>query len=120
MSKLQYVAGNLLLYAAEHVIYGYYAYEIWDEELIKYVLDFLRPENMRIDVVSKPSFKSEGKILFPYMSKRKRRMILIHLTVLLFSDLILYCITVGTRKCLKDGLFVFSLIFLLFLNQNGP
>jgi hypothetical protein len=119
MSKLQYVAGNLLRYAAEHVIYGDYAYKIWDVELIKYVLDFLRPENMRIDVVSKPSFKSEGKILFPYMPKRKRTMILIHLRVLLFSDLILCCIIVGTRKCLIDGLF-FSRIFLLFLNQNGP
>ncbi|XP_062015167.1 nardilysin-like [Rosa rugosa] len=53
------LAGNLLIYAAEHVIYGSYAYKIWDEESIKYVLDFLRPENMRIDVVSKPSFKSE-------------------------------------------------------------
>ncbi|XP_050368323.1 nardilysin-like [Argentina anserina] len=53
------LAGNLLIYAPEHVIYGSYAYKIWDENSIKYVLDFFRPENMRIDVVSKPSFKSE-------------------------------------------------------------
>ncbi|XP_004294732.1 PREDICTED: nardilysin isoform X1 [Fragaria vesca subsp. vesca] len=53
------LAGNLLIYAAEHVIYGAYAYKIWAEESIKYVLNFLRPENMRIDVVSKPSMKLE-------------------------------------------------------------
>ena len=57
------LAGNLLRYSAEHVIYGDYVYETWDEDLIKYVLGFFRPENMRIDVISKSSFKSEGKTL---------------------------------------------------------
>ncbi|KAM5572813.1 nardilysin-like [Rosa sericea] len=53
------LGGNLLRYSPEHVIYGDYVYETWDEELIKYVLGFFRPENMRIDVISKSSFKSE-------------------------------------------------------------
>ncbi|KAK9944576.1 hypothetical protein M0R45_010137 [Rubus argutus] len=53
------LAENLLRYAPEHVIYGDYAYESWDEELIEYVLGFFRPENMRVDVISKSSFTSE-------------------------------------------------------------
>lgn len=53
-------AENLLFYPAEHVIYGDYVYKIWDEEMIKYVLGFFTPENMRIDVISK-SFNSQGK-----------------------------------------------------------
>jgi len=53
-------AENLLFYPAEHVIYGDYVYKIWDEEMIKYVLGFFAPENMRIDVISK-SFNSQGK-----------------------------------------------------------
>ncbi|XP_040991889.1 nardilysin-like [Juglans microcarpa x Juglans regia] len=47
------LAENLLFYPAEHVIYGDYVYKIWDEEMIKYVLGFLTPENMRVDVISK-------------------------------------------------------------------
>ncbi|KAM2047075.1 hypothetical protein ACFX1T_005783 [Malus domestica] len=53
------LAENLLLYPAENVIYGDYVYKIWDAELIKYVLGFFTPENMRVDVVSKSSIKSE-------------------------------------------------------------
>ncbi|XP_004300711.1 PREDICTED: insulin-degrading enzyme-like [Fragaria vesca subsp. vesca] len=54
------LGGNLLRYSAEHVIYGDYVYETWDKELIEYVLGFFRPENMRIDVISKSSFKLEN------------------------------------------------------------
>ncbi|KAM1995522.1 hypothetical protein ACFX15_028559 [Malus domestica] len=53
------LAENLLLYPAENVIYGDYVYKIWDAELIKYVLGFFTPENMRVDVVSKSSIKSK-------------------------------------------------------------
>ncbi|XP_059626381.1 nardilysin-like isoform X2 [Cornus florida] len=47
------LAENLLVYPPEHIIYGDYAYNVWDEEMIKYVLSFFTPENMRVDVVSK-------------------------------------------------------------------
>ncbi|BFG33740.1 hypothetical protein CerSpe_200140 [Prunus speciosa] len=53
------LAENLLLYPAENVIYGDYVYKIWDDQLIKYVLGFFTPQNMRVDVVSKSSIKSE-------------------------------------------------------------
>ncbi|KAJ7964315.1 Insulin-degrading enzyme [Quillaja saponaria] len=53
------LAGNLLFYPAEHVIYGDYVYKTWDEQTIKHVLGFFTPENMRIDVTSKSSIKSE-------------------------------------------------------------
>ncbi|KAI4348123.1 hypothetical protein L6164_008882 [Bauhinia variegata] len=54
------LAGNLHFYPPEHVIYGDYVYANWDEQLIKYVLSFFTPENMRVDVVSKSFLKSEG------------------------------------------------------------
>lgn len=63
------LAENLLLYPAEHVIYGDYVYKLWDEELIKFVLDFFRPENMRIDVVSK-TFNSEACQVEPWFGSR--------------------------------------------------
>ncbi|WMV45910.1 hypothetical protein MTR67_039295 [Solanum verrucosum] len=56
------LAEGLLVYPPEHVIYGDYAYDVWDAEFIKYVLDFFRPENMRVDVVSKSFQKSDGNI----------------------------------------------------------
>ncbi|XP_022732672.1 nardilysin-like isoform X2 [Durio zibethinus] len=52
------LAENLLVYPPEHVIYGDYVFEFWDEEMIRKILGFFIPENMRIDVVSK-SFKSQ-------------------------------------------------------------
>lgn len=53
------LAGNLLIYPAEHIIYGDYVYKVWDEEMIKLLLGFFTPENMRIDVVSKSFAKSQ-------------------------------------------------------------
>ncbi|KAF8397033.1 hypothetical protein HHK36_018671 [Tetracentron sinense] len=47
------LAENLLVYPEEHVIYGDYSYEIWDERLTKHVLSFFTPENMRVDILSK-------------------------------------------------------------------
>nr|XP_027112429.1 nardilysin-like isoform X2 [Coffea arabica] len=52
------LAENLLVYPPDHVIYGDYAYKLWDEEMIKHVLDFFRPENMRVDIVTKSFNKS--------------------------------------------------------------
>ncbi|XP_050216582.1 nardilysin-like isoform X2 [Mercurialis annua] len=53
------LAENLLVYPAEHVIYGDYVYKIWDEKMINHLLGFFTPENMRIDVVSKSFTKSQ-------------------------------------------------------------
>ncbi|XVE58917.1 hypothetical protein DITRI_Ditri05aG0001400 [Diplodiscus trichospermus] len=52
------LAENLLVYPPEHVIYGGYVFEFWDEEMIRKILGFFTPENMRVDVVSK-SFNSQ-------------------------------------------------------------
>jgi len=55
-------------YPPEHVIYGDYVYKTWDEQLLKKVLGFFIPENMRVDVVSKSFLKSEGEFFFfPYL-----------------------------------------------------
>ncbi|KAL5562179.1 hypothetical protein UlMin_031926, partial [Ulmus minor] len=64
------LAENLLLYPAKHVIYGDYVYKIWDEKLIKHVLGFFTPENMRVNVVSKSSFKSEACQCEPWFGSR--------------------------------------------------
>lgn len=64
------LAANLLVYPAEHVIYGEYAYEVWDEELIKYVLGFFKPETMRIDVVSKSFANSQDFQCEPWFGSR--------------------------------------------------
>ncbi|XP_021909698.1 nardilysin-like, partial [Carica papaya] len=47
------LAENLLVYPTQHVIFGDYAHEIWDEEIITSVLGIFTPENMRIDIISK-------------------------------------------------------------------
>ncbi|CAH9135246.1 unnamed protein product [Cuscuta epithymum] len=54
------LAENLLVYPPEHVVYGDYAYEVWDELLIKYVLGFFRADNMRVDIVTKSLNDSGG------------------------------------------------------------
>ncbi|KAH9716764.1 nardilysin-like [Citrus sinensis] len=64
------LAGNLLIYPAEHVIYGEYMYEVWDEEMIKHLLGFFMPENMRIDVVSKSFAKSQDFHYEPWFGSR--------------------------------------------------
>lgn len=55
------IAANLLVYPPEHVVYGDYAYEVWDAQMINHILDYFRPENMRVDVVSK-SFNTLGNL----------------------------------------------------------
>ncbi|CAO2840084.1 unnamed protein product [Amaranthus hypochondriacus] len=56
------LSANLLVYPPEHVIYGEYAYEDWDAEKIKFILNFLVPRNMRVDILSK-SFDKSGDVL---------------------------------------------------------
>lgn len=60
------LAENLLVYPAEHVIYGDYAYKEWDEEMIRYLLGFFSPDNMRIDVLSKSIDKSKDIQIEPW------------------------------------------------------
>ncbi|XP_057484528.1 nardilysin-like [Actinidia eriantha] len=61
---------NLLVYPPEHIIYGEYAFKVWDEEMIEYVLGFFTPENMRVDVVSKSFNKSQGFQCEPWFGSR--------------------------------------------------
>ncbi|XP_010522008.1 PREDICTED: nardilysin-like [Tarenaya hassleriana] len=63
------LAENMLAYPVEHVIYGDYVYTTWDPEMIKYLLGFFTPENMRIDVVSK-SIKSQDFQHEPWFGSR--------------------------------------------------
>ncbi|MFS7964629.1 putative insulysin [Helianthus anomalus] len=53
------LSANLLIYPPEHTIYGDYAYKEWDEEMIKHVLSFFTPDNMRTDILSKSINKSQ-------------------------------------------------------------
>ncbi|KAF5744448.1 nardilysin-like isoform X1 [Tripterygium wilfordii] len=59
------LAENLLVYPAEHVIYGDYVYKVWDEEMLKYLLGLFAPENMRADLVSS-SIKLQGFEIEPW------------------------------------------------------
>ncbi|KAF7119559.1 hypothetical protein RHSIM_Rhsim13G0059900 [Rhododendron simsii] len=61
---------NLHVYPPEHIIYGDYAFKVWDEEMIKYVLGFFSPENMRVDVVSKSLNKSRDFECEPWFGSR--------------------------------------------------
>lgn len=45
------VAANMHLYSDAHIIYGDYAHDIWDPELVRSVLSQLTPENMRVDLL---------------------------------------------------------------------
>ncbi|XP_027334300.1 nardilysin-like [Abrus precatorius] len=64
------LAENMHFYPPEHVIYGDYVYKTWDEQLIKQVLGFFIPENMRVDVVSKLFPKSEDFLYEPWFGSR--------------------------------------------------
>ncbi|XP_020237618.1 nardilysin-like [Cajanus cajan] len=64
------LAENMHFYPPEHVIYGDYVYKTWDEQLLKQVLGFFTPENMRVDVVSKLFLKSEDIQYEPWFGSR--------------------------------------------------
>ncbi|KAA0033496.1 nardilysin-like [Cucumis melo var. makuwa] len=60
------LAENLSFYPAEHVIYGEYVHKIWDEDLVKHIIGFFTPENMRVDIVSKSFSKLEDFKIEPW------------------------------------------------------
>ncbi|XP_042507434.1 nardilysin-like isoform X2 [Macadamia integrifolia] len=65
------LAENLLVYPEKHVIYGDYAFEVWDEKLLKHVLSFFTPENMRVDILSKfPDKQSQDFQFEPWFGSR--------------------------------------------------
>lgn len=47
------LAESLLTYPEEHILYGEYAFEIWDPMLIEHTLSFFTPQNMRVDILTK-------------------------------------------------------------------
>lgn len=47
------LATNMLLYPEKHIIYGDFALEVWDPELVQSLLDLIVPDNMRLDIVTK-------------------------------------------------------------------
>lgn len=51
------------MYPPEHVIFGDYAYTIWDDAMIKHILELMNPQNMRVDVVTKSFKKTQGEVL---------------------------------------------------------
>lgn len=57
------VAEHLLVYPPEHVIFGEYAYTIWDDAMIKHILELMNPQNMRVDIVTKSFKKTQGEVL---------------------------------------------------------
>lgn len=50
----------MLFYSEKHIVCGEYIYEDWDPELVKHVLSFFNPDNMRVDVLSK-SFDKQSQ-----------------------------------------------------------
>lgn len=58
------LAENLLFFSEQHIIYGEYAYEQWDDKLIEHILGYFSPDNMRLDVLSKSFFKESPAVQF--------------------------------------------------------
>jgi nardilysin len=56
------LAENMLYYSEKHIVSGEYIYEGWDPELVKHVLSFFHPDNMRVDVLSK-SFDKQSQAI---------------------------------------------------------
>ncbi|KAJ9565085.1 hypothetical protein OSB04_001051 [Centaurea solstitialis] len=61
---------NLLIYPPEHTIYGDYAYKVWDAEMVKHVLTFFTPDNMRTDILSKSFNKSQDVKCEPWFGSQ--------------------------------------------------
>jgi hypothetical protein len=55
-----YFAENMLFYSEKHIISGEYIYEEWEPELVKHVLSFFHPDNMRVDILSR-SFDKQSQ-----------------------------------------------------------
>lgn len=63
----QYVvrlASNMHIYREEHTIYGDYAFEEWDPELVADLIDRVNPYNMRLDLVTKNFDKNSPGIQY--------------------------------------------------------
>uniref|UniRef100_A0A1D1XVB1 Insulin-degrading enzyme n=1 Tax=Anthurium amnicola TaxID=1678845 RepID=A0A1D1XVB1_9ARAE len=56
------LAENLIFYSEEHIIYGDYAFEVWDDKLIEHILTFFSPENMRVDLLTK-AFDTQSRAI---------------------------------------------------------
>ena len=52
------MAANMHLYSEEDIIYGDYAFQKWDPELVADLLTQVNPKNMRLDLVTKSFNKS--------------------------------------------------------------
>jgi hypothetical protein len=55
-----FFAENMLFYSEKHIISGEYIYEGWEPELVKHVLSFFHPDNMRVDILSR-SFDKQSQ-----------------------------------------------------------
>ncbi|KAK1353121.1 Insulinase Peptidase family M16 family protein [Heracleum sosnowskyi] len=64
------LAENLLVYPPEDVIYGDYSYKVWDDNMIKYVLGFFTPDNMRTDVISKKLHNTQKYSCEPWFGSK--------------------------------------------------
>ena len=56
------LAENMLFYSEKHIISGEYIYEGWEPELVKHVLSFFHPDNMRVDILSR-SFDKQSQAI---------------------------------------------------------
>ncbi|GBG78735.1 hypothetical protein CBR_g27959 [Chara braunii] len=67
------LAENMHLYPEEHIISGEYIVEEWDPALVEDVFNWLSPENMRVDLVTR-SFDntSSGVLVEPWFGVRYR------------------------------------------------
>lgn len=66
------MAANMHLYSEEDIIYGDYAFQQWDPELVADLLTQVNPKNMRLDLVTKSFNKrSPGSDLQTLFSTRR-------------------------------------------------
>ncbi|KAH7285476.1 hypothetical protein KP509_33G029900 [Ceratopteris richardii] len=67
------LATNMHLYPEKHVIYGDFALEMWDPNLVQSMLNLMVPTNMRLDIVTKcfdekaTNVQTEPWFEFPYV-----------------------------------------------------
>ncbi|CAK9254097.1 unnamed protein product [Sphagnum jensenii] len=58
------LATNMRIYSECDIIYGDYAFEQWDPELLTELLSYLTPSNMRLDLMTKPFDKNVPGVKF--------------------------------------------------------
>lgn len=69
------ITANMHLYSEEHTVYGDYAFEEWDPELVADLLDRVNPYNMRLDLVTK-SFDKNASGKNPFAVVRNLNLML--------------------------------------------